>query len=92
MAELPRHWVIDRIEGEWAVIDRPDGTSFDLPRWMLPDGCREGDVLRVAVGRDGAAATWRIERDEAETARRLEKARRELEELRRRDPGGDIKL
>jgi hypothetical protein len=58
--EPPCHWVIDRIEGEWAVVDRPDGTSFDLPLWMLPEGSREGDVLRVTVGRDDPAATWRI--------------------------------
>lgn len=40
--------VIDRLEGEWAIID-DEGRFFHLPRRLLPREAREGDVVRVTV-------------------------------------------
>jgi hypothetical protein len=40
--------VIDRIEGEIAVIEH-DGHTFDLPVSVLPDGSREGSELSLVL-------------------------------------------
>jgi hypothetical protein len=44
---------IDRIEGQMAVLlagDEPVG--FNIPLSLLPEGCKEGDVLNLAIERD----------------------------------------
>jgi hypothetical protein len=40
--------VIDRIEGELAVIEI-DGRTVDIPLSLLPDGAAEGDRLRLVI-------------------------------------------
>lgn len=40
--------IIDRFEGNWAVIEYGDVT-FNLPRVLLPNGTKEGDVLSITV-------------------------------------------
>lgn len=42
-------WIIDRLEGDKAVIEYGEGKHFDLPRSALPEGAKEGDVLTVAI-------------------------------------------
>ena len=44
-------FIIDRFEGDMAVIDYPNGT-FDLPRSLLPPEAQEGDVLRFTIAVD----------------------------------------
>jgi hypothetical protein len=81
--------VIDRFEGTTAVIVADDGRTFDVPRSELPRGCREGAVLRL----DGEPPDWsRAVIDEAERARRLQRAREALERLKESDHGGDVTL
>lgn len=41
--------VIDRIEGEYAVVEK-DGEMVDIPLYMLPEDVREGDVLKILDG------------------------------------------
>ena len=41
--------VIDRFEGEYAVLETESGMK-NVPREMLPEGAREGDVLEVKDG------------------------------------------
>ncbi|HEY8468887.1 MAG TPA: DUF3006 domain-containing protein [Longimicrobiales bacterium] len=85
--------VVDRFDGDLAVVE-VDGTRFlDLPRWLLPPGTREDDVVRITVRRapDGTVTcTARV--DAAATAAAREEAERLVERLRRKDPGGDIVL
>lgn len=85
-------WVVDRVEDAIAVLVRDgDERTEDVPVRALPAECREGSVLRVpeAGGRvDWAAAVL----DEHARRARLREAKKVLERLRRRDPGGDIKL
>lgn len=83
------YYVVDRFEGKAAVMVGDDGRSFDVLRKRLPRGCREGTVLRV----EGEPPDWaRAIIDEAERARRLERARDTLRRLGRTDPGGDVTL
>ncbi|MDV6375829.1 DUF3006 domain-containing protein [Deinococcus arenicola] len=53
-------WTVDGIEdsphGPLARLEREDGSTFDLPLRMLPGGLREGDLLAVHDGPDGATA------------------------------------
>jgi len=48
---------IDRIEGKLAVLLMgEDGkTKVNMPLGLLPDGCKEGDVLDIAITRDEKA-------------------------------------
>jgi len=85
-------YVLDRIEGTVAVVVGDDGRTFDVPRRTLPKGCREGTVLRIdAVA--GEAPDWaEATVDDAERARRLERARETVRRLSETDPGGDVDL
>ena len=46
--------VIDRIEGKLAVLLMGEDGSINvnMPLILLPEGCREGDVLDVAIRKD----------------------------------------
>jgi len=51
-------FVIDRFEGQWAVIEYGRET-FNLPRKMLPTDAREGDVLNINISIDRAESRKR---------------------------------
>lgn len=40
--------IIDRFEGDYAVVELPDGTFVDMPRILLEDA-NEQDVLDIIV-------------------------------------------
>ena len=40
--------IIDRIEGEYAVVELPDRTFADIPMKVL-DAAKEGDVISILV-------------------------------------------
>lgn len=40
--------VIDRVEGELAVLDI-EGCTVDIPLALLPEGVREGQVLELTI-------------------------------------------
>ena len=84
--------IVDRIEGEIVVVEVEGGGTLDLPRWLLPPGVVEGDVvLARAAEADGG---WRVEMevDAEETARRRAAMKETVKRLAARDPGGDIML
>jgi len=60
--------IIDRFEEEWAVIEHDGRGTFNLPRSLLPEEAREGDVLCLELRIDKQAT---------------EQRRREIEELTR---------
>jgi hypothetical protein len=77
---------VDRIErpdgpGEIVVLLGPDGTPINVPRSLLPEGLKPGDVVQVTFRRDLEA-----------TRRVAARTRQVQEELKTRDPGGDIRL
>ncbi len=43
--------IIDRFEGEWAVIELGRKT-FKIPRLLLPGESKEGDVVNIDVSID----------------------------------------
>ena len=75
---------LDRFEGkgkEIAVLLTDDGETLNIPRSLLPAGSKPGDVLTLSLERDAGAT-----RELADETRHVE------DELKKRDPGGDIKL
>lgn len=45
--------IIDRFEGDWAVIEYKQRT-FNLPKLLLPPEAREGDVINLHITIDSA--------------------------------------
>ena len=41
--------IIDRFEGNFAIIELPNGQMIDCPKAMLPDNAREGSILNITV-------------------------------------------
>jgi len=88
-----RVWVVDRFEGDFAVLVDDESSAVQrVSRGELPKTAREGDVLRVPVGPVGEPDWKAATVDEQARDERLNEARATLERLRRRDPGGDVKL
>ena len=77
-----KYYVLDRIEGETAILLSDGGDAHELPATSLPCGAAEGDVL--ICGREGL---WVIDREE--TARRRGAADGLLSRLlNKKDPKG----
>lgn len=55
-------YIIDRFEGEWAVIETDHRQTFNLPRTILPNGTKEGDVISISVSTDQDATRARREK------------------------------
>lgn len=78
---MPLRLSIDRYEGDLAVLVTDDGRQINVPTDLLPDGCKAGDLLNVTIERDPGAT------------KKLKAATRAVQaKLKKRDPGGDIKL
>lgn len=85
--------IIDRFEGDMAVVE-VDGERFiELPRWLLPADAAEDDLL-VLISRAemGGAITHEVRIDAAGTALARAEAEKLVDRLRRKDPGGDLVL
>jgi hypothetical protein len=75
---------LDRFEGKRksiAVLLTDDGQSINLPRVLLPQDAKAGDVLVLT-----------LERDLEATRKVVEETRQVQKDLEKTDPGGDIKL
>lgn len=42
-------FIIDRFEGNFAIIELPNGQMIDCPKTMLPDNAKEGSILNITV-------------------------------------------
>lgn len=56
-------FIIDRFEGDWAVIEF-EGRTFNIPKDLLPQSTREGDVIKIIVSVDDKATLERKKRVE----------------------------
>lgn len=54
-------YIIDRLEGDWAVIEN-EGKTFNLPRKLLPEGAGEGDAIKITVEIDLQATRSRVQK------------------------------
>jgi hypothetical protein len=85
-------YAVDRLEGNIAVLVSDSGATVQRPRVELPTGLREGAVLRVRFGAQNLPDWSSAVIDKEEEKRRLRQAKEMLDDLKRSDPGGDIKL
>lgn len=46
--------IIDRFEGEYAVVEIDVGKFADLPRVLIPDA-KQGDVINITVDKEDTA-------------------------------------
>ncbi len=86
------YYTVDRIRKGRAILIGDAGDELDVVLDDLPAALTEGAALRVPLDKEGAQ-DWAAARiDTGETERRRREAQRIIDELRRRDPGGDIEL
>ncbi len=81
---MPTLLSLDRFEGKnkaIAVLVTDDGLTISIPRSLLPPGAKAGDVLAMT-----------LEPDTEATRKLAEETRKLQQDLRRTDPGGDLKL
>ena len=52
--------IIDRIEGDFAIVELPSGQMIDCPRAMLPDNAKEGSIINITV--DENATSEKLQR------------------------------
>ena len=93
-----RHrWAIDKLEESTASIEHDGDRMFNVPRSLIPNEAREGDVLDVRIttsskdSRDIVAVDVRVDRaaTKAATAASAAQVKRSP---KGRDAGGDITL
>jgi Protein of unknown function (DUF3006) len=75
---------IDRFEGDqkqFTVLLTDDGDQINFPKSLLPNGSKSGDILSLT-----------IERDAQTTGKVADQTRVVQADLKKTDPGGDIKV
>jgi hypothetical protein len=85
-----QRWSVDRREADVVVVRDEAGRVFDLPRWALPAGIRDGDVLAVTGTAAAGASRLEIRVDAEATAAAARAASALLARHRSRDPGGPM--
>lgn len=73
---------LDRFEEEFAVAYSDDGTKFDIPKELVPEGGAQGARVRLFL-KEGKVVMVRVDRKEARSLD--EKIREKLERLKRGD-------
>ena len=93
MSEPGRIWVVDRIEADTVVlVEDGTGRTLEVSRSLISVSIEEGTVLRVPPTEEGGPDWGLAVADEELRRRRLAEAREVLEQLKKRDPGGDVVL
>lgn len=44
--------IIDRIEGNYAVVELRDGNVVDMSRKLLPEGAVEGSIIEITIKKE----------------------------------------
>lgn len=92
-AEQAYVWVIDQL-GEDVVTVEVDGAGTKtVPRWVLPQDVKEGDVLQVRHDHREDRSVLMIVQDHDERLRRLTQSRAQVTSAKgAAGPSGDIVL
>ena len=93
MSERHGIWVVDQVEGDTAVlVEDGTGRTLDVSRSLMSVSVDEGTVLRVPDTEEGSPNWGLAVPDEELRRRRLAEAQEILDQLKGRDPGGDVVL
>lgn len=60
--------IIDRFEGNYAIVELENRSTVDMPKKLIPEGAKEGDVLSIEIATD-------------ETNRRKERIKKLMDDL-----------
>ena len=74
-------FIIDRFEAQWAVLETPEGKTINYPRNLLPKDAKEGDVFDL-----------KIDIDQEATEERKTNIKGIVDDLKKKDKGGNIQL
>ena len=89
---MTREWRIDSLEEETAAVEE-HGRLVHVPRWLLPAGAKENDIVRVAVAEEQGQRRVALRIDEGATRAALDASPRLVASTPpRNDPGGPIQL
>ena len=70
-------FTIDRFEGQWAVLETPNGKTINYPRNLLPKDAKEGDVFDL-----------NIDMNQEATGERKTNIKGIIVDLKKKDEGG----
>jgi len=86
-------WVVDRVEAAVAVlVEDEEGVVAEVATSLLGELAIEGAILLVPLGTVGEPRWTDAVRDVTEEKTRREEGEGVIDELRDRDPGGDVIL
>ena len=85
---VTRRYAVDRREGTFLVVERDDGAILDIEADRLPTDCQKEGVVFDVTDDDWGSAT----RNHDEERRRNRDTKKTLDDLKKRDPGGDVNL
>ena len=86
-------WVVDQVaDGLAVLVEDEDEIVVEVAAELLGELAIEGAVLRVPLGSVGEPEWGRAARDVQAEEERLDAARESIEDLKKRDPGGDVVL
>ncbi len=89
---IEQRYAVDRLNAATAVLIDENGNTIAIPKSRLGVALEEGMILFIPVDSSGTP-DWqgaRVDQEATEKARK--EAQRILDELKERDPGGDVKL
>jgi len=49
-------YIIDRFEGDFAIVELSDKTFVNIPKAVIPPEAKEGSVIDVTIDEDSTAA------------------------------------
>jgi hypothetical protein len=58
-------FIIDRFEGDWAIVETEERKTFNLPRKIIPAEAKEGDVIQITVETDAEQTKMRRKKSES---------------------------
>jgi hypothetical protein len=85
-------WIVDVIEDGSASIEVDGRAVTPIPRWILPEGVREGDVLSVTHDRGKGRSALLIEIDPEAKRKALDRSAKQVGRKSKNDRAGDISL
>lgn len=84
-------WAVDQVEEGTAAVEQDGDHVYQIPRWLLPPGARDGDVFSASAAMNDEKTliiTVRLDRSVANSATPPKPKRTPSP----RDRGGDIVL
>jgi hypothetical protein len=83
-------WAVDQVEEGTAAVEQDGDHVYEIPRWLLPPGARDGDVFSASGSMDDEGSliiTVRLDEAASSAAKPSHPKRTPP-----RGPGGDIVL